>query len=188
MKTQTLSKHKLHLIDSFRGVFAGMVPKPPGQVAQTREDGGSSIGPERLRALHDDRFAEPDARLEPGAARRSLAVTAPAVRAARVPVAPADRLPELPDAARRAQPVVRGLQVAAVAAATHRRGRVSAAVVLAAAAVLHGVFRRRRRRRPQDLVHSGAQAQGQGTRRVDHQRHANGLNRHTAGRPAAVHP
>jgi len=38
-------------------VFAGVVPEPEGQVAQTGEDGGGKAGPERLRALDDDRFA-----------------------------------------------------------------------------------------------------------------------------------
>lgn len=141
----------------------GVVPEPKGQVAQTREDGGRPTGAQRLRALDDDGLAEPNARLEPGAAGRPLAVAAAAVRAARLPVAPADRLPELPDATRRAQPVLH--EVAAVTAAD---GRHAAVVVLV---VVHRV-----RRRPQDLVHSGAQAQGQGARRVHHQGHANGLS------------
>lgn len=42
---------------SFVCVFAGVVPEPEGQVAQTGEDGGGKTGPERLRALNDDRFA-----------------------------------------------------------------------------------------------------------------------------------
>lgn len=137
-------------------------------MAQTREDGSGSAGPERLRALDDDGFAEPYARVEPGAAGGPVVVTAAAVRAARVPVAPADRLPELPDAARRTQPVHH--EVATVASAD---GRHATVVVLA----VHVVVVHHVRRRPQDLVHSGAQAQGQGARRVHHQGHANGLDR-----------
>lgn len=145
-----------------------MVPEPEGQVAQTREDGGGPTGPERLRALDDDGLAEPNARIQPCAAGWPVAVAAVAVRSARFPVAPADRLPELPDAARRAQPVVH--EVSAVAAAD---GRHAAVVVLA----VHVVVVHRVRCRPQDLVHSGAQAQGQRARRVHHQGHANGLSR-----------
>lgn len=134
--------------------FAGLVPEPEGQVAQTGEDGGGQAGLERLRALHDDRFAEPDARIEPGAAGGPVAVAAAVVRVTGFPVTPADRLPELPDAARRPQPVVH--EVAAVTTADHRHAFV---VVLAVHVVVPGV-----RHRPQDLVHSGAQAQGQGAR------------------------
>lgn len=155
---------------------AGVVPEPKGQVAPAGEDGGGPIGPERLRALDDDRFAGSDAGLQPGAARRPVAVATAAVRAARFPVAPADRLPELPDAARRAQPVV-VRQVAAVAATDDRRRRGIAPYFGRAVVVLRPVTRRRHRRGPQDLVHSGAPAQGQGTRRVHHQGHANGLDR-----------
>lgn len=159
---------------------AGVVPEPEGQVAPAGEDGGGTIGPQRLRALDDDRFAGPDAGLQPCAARRPVAIAAAPVRAARFPVASADRLPELPDAARRAQPVVVH-QVAAVAATDDRRRRRIAPHFGRAVVVLRPIARRRRhhrrRRGPQDLVHSGAQAQGQGTRRVHHQRHANGLGR-----------
>lgn len=142
-------------------------------MAQTRKDGGRQAGPQRLRALHDDRFAEPNARLQPGAAGRPLAVATAAVRAARFPVAPANRLPELPNATRGTQPVFR--QVTAVTATDHRHAFV---VVIAVHVVVTGV-----RHRPQDLVHSGAQAQGQGTRRVHHERNANGLNRDNRNAP-----
>lgn len=119
----------------------GLVPKPKGQVAQTRKDGGGSVGPQRLRALHNDGLVGPDARLESGAARRPLAVAAPAVRAARLSIAPADRLPELPDAARCAQ-LVAHAEVAAVTATNRRH----AAVVVVVA--VHVVVDRVRRHRP----------------------------------------
>lgn len=149
-----------------------MVPEPEGQVAQTGEDGGGQTGPERLRALDDGRFAQPDAGVQPGPARRPVAIAAAAVRAARFPVAPADRLPELPDATGGAlrSAVVR-TEVAAVAATTDHHHRHAAVVVLAVHVfVVRGVHCR-----PEDIVHSCAQAQGQGTRRIHHERHADGL-------------
>lgn len=140
-------------------------------MAQTGEDGGGPAGPERLRALHDGRFAEPDARFQPGPTGRPMAVAAPAVRPAGIPVAPADRLPELPDAARRAQPVAVH-EVPAVAATDDHHTHVVVLVLLDIHVVViaPGI-----RRRPQDIVHSGSQAQGQGTRGIHHQGHANGL-------------
>lgn len=114
-------------------------------MAQTREDGSGSAGPERLRPLNDDRLAKPDARFQPGAARRPVAVAAPAVRAARFPVTPADWLPKLPYAARGAQLFFR--QVAAVAATDPgRRGHPVVLDGLHAAVLL----------RPQDIFHRGA--------------------------------
>lgn len=146
-------------------------------MAQTRENGGGPPGSQRLRALDDDRFPGPDARFQPGTARRSVAVAAAAVRAARFPVASADRLPELLDATRRAQPVVDKVTAvsaaapAAPATADHRHAAV-VVVIIAVRVVVNRVHRHR----PQDVVHSGAPAQGQGTRRVHYQGHANGLN------------
>lgn len=151
---------------------AGLVPEPESQVAQTGKDGGGPIGPQRLRALHDDRFAEPDARFEPGAARRPVAFAAAAVRPAGFPVASANRLPELPDAARRAQSVPVFHEIAAVAATDDHH-----AVVVVVVVDVHVVDDLGVRRRPQDIVHSGAQAQGQGTRRIHHEGHANGLKK-----------
>jgi len=153
-------------------VFAGMVPEPKSQVAQTGKDGSSQTGLKRLRALDDDRFAKPNARVQPGPACRPVAVTASAVRTARFPVSSADRISELPDAAGGAlrSAVVRA-KVAAVATTTDHRHLHAAVIVLAVHVfVVSGVHCR-----SQDIVHSRAQAQGQRTRRVHHERHANGL-------------
>lgn len=157
-------------------VFTGMVPEQEGQVAQTRENGSGQIGPERLRALHDDRsrFDESDAAgLEPRAARGPLAVPAAVVRVTGFPVAPANRLSELFDPAGRAQQQRAADygddEIAAVSATDCRRH--AAVVVLAVHAVVVA-----RHVRPEDVVHSRAQAESQRTRRVHHERHANGLN------------
>lgn len=125
-------------------VFAGLVPEQKGQMAQTREDGSCPTGLERLRALDDGRFAESDAGLEPRTARRSVVISATAVRTARFPVAPADGLSELPNAARRAQSVFRA-KIATVAAATATApdDRHTAVVVLDVHfVVVHGVRQR----------------------------------------------
>lgn len=138
-----------------------MVPEPKGQVAQTGKDGSSQTGPERLRALNDDWFAEPNARVQPGPACRSVAVTASAIRTARFPVSSADRISELPDAAGGAlrSAVVRA-KVAAVTATTDHRHLHAAVIFLAVHVfIVSGVHCR-----SQDIVHSRAQAQSQGTR------------------------
>lgn len=137
-------------------VFAGVVPEPEGQVAQTGEDGGGKAGPKRLRALNDDRFAEPDAGVQPGAARRPVAVTTAAVRVTRFLVAPADGLPELPDAAGCAlRPPVVLTEVAAITATADHHRHSTVVVVDVHVFIVRGVHCR-----PQDIVHSCTQAQG----------------------------
>lgn len=109
-----------------------MVPEPKSQVAQTGEDGGSQTGPERLRALDDDRFSESNARVQSGPARRPVAVTTAAVRTARFSVSSADWIPELPDATGGAlRSAIVLAKVTAVAATTDHCHRHAADVVLA---------------------------------------------------------
>lgn len=77
-----------------------MVPEPQGEVAPPGEDGGGAARPQRVpRGIVA--FEGGGGGFEPRAADGPVAVAAAALRPARVPQPPPDRLPQLPDAAGR---------------------------------------------------------------------------------------
>lgn len=115
-------------------------------MAPPGEDGGGETGPERIpRRL----LPVQSGGLQPRSPHGPVAVAAAPLRPARLPQSPPDRLSQLSNAAGGGGP-----QQAAAGGPLAPPGRPPG---------------------PQDHLHSGAEAQGQGTRREHHQGHADGV-------------
>lgn len=125
-----------------------MVPEPTSQVEAAREDGGCAAGDQRVPS--ERQHPGPHGGNLAGATGGPLAGTATAERAAGVPGASADRLPQLPHATAHR--------------ALHRTAQAADTVPRHVAG-------------PSVLLHRRPQAQGQGARRVHHQGTADGVNR-----------
>lgn len=138
----------LFLPCNFVSVAPGVVPEPASEMAPPGEDGGGETGPERIPRRH---LPVQSGGIQPGSPHGPVAVAAAPLRPARLPEPPADRLSQLPDPAGGGGP-----QQAAPRRALAPTGR---------------------RPRPQDHLHRGPQAQGQGARGEHHQGDADGVGR-----------